>query len=386
MIHDPGKSDTLLGWRAYLSGGSDLGRLLTLLLPPDRQERTGCQIHILQKPSWVKLACERGLGAAFYVFLRQGGQWSCLPANSQRLLEEVYRRNLTRSMVRDNVLAEILGLLKPLGQLPVLLKGIAFANELYPEPAAREVGDIDLMMPCELKQEVDRRLQQAGYKLLTHGVSQPPGRVKALLQRLRTKSLKRSVPTTSDGTDGEGETVFLTRRAGYDILLEIHYHLINLRAGGGKEEVFRSRTELPLQTRPMRLPEGDVLVLAPASALLHALRHLALHHRFIGFRWHHDIALMLIRWETVLEPGFILAQCRALNSEKILRVELAILREMFGSGILAEEKRRAWEFGALPWEYPLYRHLAKGGKRTPWRELARTLVAPGLRQQLRTLT
>jgi hypothetical protein len=289
-------------------------------------------------------------------------------------------------MVREDVLAEILRILRPLGRLPVLLKGIAFANELYPEPAAREVGDIDLMMPAEFKQEVDRRLQEAGYKLLTHGAAQPPGKRKSLLQRLSGKSSGGSVPTAHNGNDGEGETVFLTQRAGYDTLLEIHYHLINLRAGGGKEDVFRSRQELPPQTRHLRLPEGEVLVLEPAAALLHALRHLALHHRFIGFRWHHDIALMLIRWEELLQPGQVLAQCRALNSEKILQVELALLREMFGPGILSEEAWQAWRFGALPWEYPLYRHLARGGKRSPWRELVRTLVAPGLRRQLRTLT
>ena len=373
-------------WRNSLSANSDLWRLLTLLLPPDRAGRSECQARILQKSSWVRLACQRGLGAAFYVFLRQGGQWSCLPASSQQLLDEAYRRNLTLSMVREDVLAEILHILKPLGRLPVLLKGIAFANELYPEPAAREVGDIDIMMPAELKEELNRRLQEAGYKLLTQGAARPPERMKLLLRRLSGQLSKGSVSTASHGNDGDGETVFLTQRAGYDILLEIHYHLINLRAGGGKEEVFRSRQEQPLQTRPLRLSVGEVLVLEPAAALLHALRHLALHHRFIGFRWHHDIALMLIRWEALLQPGDILAQCRALNSEKILQVELALLREMFGPGMVSEEAWQAWRLGALPWEYPLYRHLARGGKRTPWRELVRTLVAPGLRQQLRTLT
>jgi hypothetical protein len=369
-----------LRWSGFPGGNSDLGRLLPLLLPPGRAERDPEQLSILQRASWVKPACERRLGAAFYVFLRGDGLWSSLPTDTQQLLEEAYRSNLTRYLVRENVLAEILRLLKPLGQLPILLKGIAFASELYPEPAARDVGDLDLMVPRELKPEVDRRLQEAGFQLLTHGDSAPP-QAKSFLRRLAGRPSAAAEPR-----DAEGETVFLIQRAGCDVLIEIHYHLINLRPGGGKEEVFRSRSEVPPPTRPLQLPEGEVLVLEPAAAFLHALRHLALHHRFIGLRWHHDLALMLIHWETQLQPGQVFAQCRALNSEKILRVELALLREMFGPGILSDTASRAWQCGTLPWEYPLYRHLARGGKRSPWRELVRTLVAPGLRRQLRTLS
>jgi len=91
-------------------------------------------------------------------------------------------------------------------------------------------------------------------------------------------------------------------------------------------------------------------------------------------------------WERHLDPVRIRERCRELNSEKMLEVELALLEELFGPGVLSEGGRMAWRRGSLPWEYPLYRYIARGGKRTPWREMVRTLLAPSLREQLDTLT
>jgi hypothetical protein len=69
-----------------------------------------------------------------------------------------------------------------------------------------------------------------------------------------------------------------------------------------------------------------------------------------------------------------------------LCVELAILKELFGPRIISEGGWSQWKFSSLPWEYPLYRHVAGRGVRTPWRELVRTLLAPGLREQFQTLS
>jgi hypothetical protein len=95
---------------------------------------------------------------------------------------------------------------------------------------------------------------------------------------------------------------------------------------------------------------------------------------------------MLVHWEKFLDAGQIRKRCRELNSEKILNVELAILGDFFGLGIFSETGRARWMAGSLPWEYPLYHHVARGGKRTPLRELVRTLLAPHWREKLQTLT
>lgn len=364
--------------RESVTGARDLERLLPLLLPEERSRLTGEHRDILKSEGWAPVACRRGLGAAFHVFLHQRNLWAELSGASKECLDQAYRNNLVCALARETVLGQLLDIFKPLEQEPILLKGLAFATQLYPEMAARQTGDIDLMVPLALRTEVDSRLGKAGFRLLTDGIPSPPGKLRALM--------RRGMPGHAEADENFGEAVYLTQLAGQDILIEIHYHLINLRAGGGKEEVFCSRSEVPPGTRRLRISAGEVLVLDPASSFLHALRHLALHHRLIGYRWHHDLALMLTHWEKQIDAAQMREKCQALRSEKILRVELALLKDMFGPGILSEAGWKQWETGALPWEYPLYRHVAKGGKRTPLRELVRTLLAPSLRRQVQTLT
>jgi len=358
-----------------------------LLLPPDRTETTSFQAEILGIEKWGEVAYRRGLAPAFYVFLRQRGCWSVLSPQIQEKLEAAYRENLANCLAREIVLSHLLELFRGLGESPVLLKGLAFAVSLYPEPAARLAGDIDLMVPLTLKDGVHRQFLHSGFKL----VSQPP--VSPSKLKLLFRSAVRncdtnasSAPEAGDGDDNAGEDVFQTCTGGQDILVEIHYHLINLRPGGGKARVFHSHDDGLPPTRKIQIAGGDVRVLDHAAAFLHALRHIALHHRLIGLRWHHDLALMLTHWEGSLDPVQIRTRCRELNSEKILSVELAILGELFGAGIFPGTGEQRWQTSSLPWEYPLYRHVAKGGRRTPLRELVRTLLAPNLREQLQTLT
>jgi hypothetical protein len=359
-------------------------QLLPLLLPKSRVEIASFQEAILRKSGWVKAACQRHLGPAFRVFLQQGGFWQLLPSQDRESLEQEYRQHLALYLAREGVLTELLGLLKAAGQVPVLLKGMAFANELYPDPVARCVGDIDLMVDVRLREEVSQVFQRAGLEELAHG-ARPPGRIKSALHWITRQRHVQHTPPSSGAMADEGETIFRARVGEHDVLIEVHYHLINLRAGGGKERVFHSSSEGAPRLRSLRLPAGEVRILDHADAFIYALRHIALHHRLIGFRWHHDLALMLVQWEKHLKPGEIRARCQAQNSGKILCVELAILRELFGARIFPDGAGRPWELNSLPWEYPLYRHVARGGKRTPWRELVRTLLAPSWREQLQTL-
>jgi len=370
-----------------LSSQAALGHLLPLLLPPDRAETTSLQAEILGLDCWTELVHTRGLGSAFCVFLRQRDCWRALLPQTQEGFDAVYRENLANCIARETVLSWILELFRGVGDPPILLKGLAFAADLYPEPAARLVGDIDLMVPLESRDEVRRQFIQSGFELVSQP-SSPPTKFKSLLRRAsRTGETNASTPTKAGGgVEDEGEDVFRTWLGGQDILIEIHYHLINLRTGGGKATVFHSRDDGLPPTRMMRVADENVRVLDYTDAFLHALRHIALHHRLIGFRWHHDLALMLVRWERFLDPNIIREQCLALNSTKILNVELAILRELFGPGVFSKTGEPQWQTSSLPWEYPLYRHVAKGGRRTPLRELVRTLLAPSLREQLQTLT
>ena len=121
-------------WRERVSASAALRRLLPLLLPADRMHVDPCVGEMLQQIGWVELACRRGLAAAFSVFLRRGGFWNSLPVSSQERLDAAYRENLANWLLREQVLHELLESFRQVGKSPVLLKGLAFASELYPEP------------------------------------------------------------------------------------------------------------------------------------------------------------------------------------------------------------------------------------------------------------
>ena len=368
--------------RLARGGAAELNRLLPLLLPSASVDSR--QTGILGHSGWADLACRRGLGPAFCVFLRAEGFWDLLAPGAREILDAAHEENLLRCMARERVLSDLLRVFDEMGVEPALLKGLAFASALYPSPAGRLVGDIDLLISPAARDETISRLQKAGFRL----VSQPPkrpGKLKMLARKAGEKCGLAPAHAPGD-EDDDTEAVFLARAAGEDILIEIHSYLINLRAGGGKAEVFKSREEGLPETRRIELSAGSVRALDYEAAFLHALRHVALHHRLIGLRWHHDLALMLARWEGHLDPDRIRERCCGLNSEKILDVELAVLEDLFGPRVFPGGSREAWRRGALPWEFPLYRFVARGGKRTPLRELVRTFLAPRLREQLQTLT
>jgi len=94
---------------------------------------------------------------------KTGWFWNCLLPVVQDQLDAAYRENLAKWVLREQVLCELLSLFVPLGTRPVLLKGFAFASQLYPDPGARQVGDIDLLIDRRWKSEVHEKLGRAGF-------------------------------------------------------------------------------------------------------------------------------------------------------------------------------------------------------------------------------
>lgn len=280
-----------------------------------------------------------------------------------------------------SLLARILEALQSLSRPPILLKGIAYAYELYPDPNARLVGDIDLMFDSEEVDMALEHLSRKGFERIP-----PPLKRGGIVNELawsvgigpNYQEFIRRIKEPSQ----DRETYLKIHIGGMEFLVEIHHALINLTPKSIREKIFHAWPEFDSGTRSVSLEFGEFRVMDYESAFLHAVRHLALHHRLIGFRWHHDLALMLINWRDHLRPEYILEQAQMLGSQKIVQVELALLEELFGPAIFANGDRERWLKASLPLEYPLYRRVALGGVRTPLRELVRPLLAPTLKEQI----
>ncbi len=358
--------------------------LLPLLLPKSHGQRKDEAESILGQSDWLKAVGDVHLESAFFASLNEWGLLDKLRPEIKSKLESAYNENSVRLMIIQDLFAEVIKTISPLKNPALLLKGIGYSYELYSDPAARYVGDIDIMLgPDDTWPAIDK-LTEKGYLRL-----KPPPKRGGLINML-VWAVGLGVPyqrmlLKMKGPQEEKETVFEAKAGGLKLLIEVHHGLINLRPGSGKEKVFHAEADTSFSTRPLTLDGIEVQVLDYEDAFIHALRHLALHHRFIGLRWHQDLALMLIKWGDKLDPDSLYAKFEKTNSTKILRVELSILEELFGSSLFKDLDPEKWFKGDLPFEYPFYRRVAFGGKRTPMRELVRTLLAPSWKEMIRTL-
>lgn len=354
---------------------------MPLLLPSEADPCENLCLEFLADTDWLALADQFDLAAAFFASLRERKLLSALPSAAREKLERAYDKNAARQLMFCTLLTRMLDALQSLSRPPILLKGIAFAYELYPDPNARFVGDIDLMLDSEEVAIALDQLTSIGFKRVPPPLKRG-GAVNELAWSIGLGPAYQQIMRRIKGPSEERETYLKTHIGGMEALVEIHHGLINLTPGSLRERIFHTQPECDVRTRSLSLEIGEVRVIDYESAFLHAVRHIALHHRLIGFRWHHDLALMLANWQDHLKPERILEHARMLGSHKIVRVELAILEELFGQAIFSHEDRERWMKDPLPFEYPLYRRVALEGLRTPLRELVRPLLAPSFKEQL----
>ncbi|MBE7450849.1 MAG: nucleotidyltransferase family protein [Kofleriaceae bacterium] len=65
--------------------------------------------------------------------------------------------------LRRTALDEVVAAFADRGVAPILLKGIAYAGTIYPDPAERPMSDIDLLVPGEAVEHCEAALRRLGY-------------------------------------------------------------------------------------------------------------------------------------------------------------------------------------------------------------------------------
>jgi hypothetical protein len=185
----------------------------------------------------------------------------------------------------------------------ILLKGAALLLTVYPHPALRPMGDLDLLVREADVPRALRAAQDLGFRILRPGVSEA---------RLRTKHEIALARRLGDGTP---------------IYLEIHWRFIpreSLVAGPAREpeQIWRDSHPSEDLTIPARvLSAEDALVLGA----LHLQRHV--YSRAI---WFVDLAMLLERkridWDRVVNKAKIW------GTRSALHLALRGLREICGVG------------------------------------------------------
>jgi hypothetical protein len=115
--------------------------------------------------SVVELASRQLVTPALYQGLAEKDLLPELPADVQSYLETVHELNGERNRRIAGQLHEIIAALNRAGIEPVLLKGVAYlAGDLYRDPAARVIGDIDLLVSGEELPAAVAALAAIGYR------------------------------------------------------------------------------------------------------------------------------------------------------------------------------------------------------------------------------
>lgn len=266
----------LFGGRSDLAGGDDdalraLGRLLAGA-PPGPGLEWGAVVDLARR-----------YGVSPLLFWRLGKQKSpgvSVPEAAWRALRDDYYAAVAQAALRERELARILTALDQVKVLVLLLKGAALARTVYPDPALRQMGDLDLLIHRDDLELARQTLETLGY------VHQP-------------EPPQRFNPFNTEFT---GEVSFLHTAGGHSTLVELHWVLLP------SDWLWRTITldRQALWARAVSLQVGDVtaLSLAPEDALAHVCLHLAM-HGFSHLRGYTDIVQMIeagqVNWDVFVE-------------------------------------------------------------------------------------
>ncbi len=212
------------------------------------------QLATLTETKWRRLigkAQQHSVASLLYVAVQPFA--ADLPADVVELLRAIYRQAVLLSMQRIAELRQLLDALAVVGICPVVFKGAALAHTLYPSPACRMMGDIDLWVTHAEMPAAIATLTDLGYQM--HEQERRPH---ALTQQ----------------TDGEVQ--MLAGRPGQG-LVELHWGVFPGEWLAHTTVVDRAGVRSRLVKG--RLVDRPVYLLAPEDALLQLAVHASINHQ-----------------------------------------------------------------------------------------------------------
>jgi hypothetical protein len=198
----------------------------------------------------------RGQELAAYAFyrLRAAGLEAQLPLELHALLREAFYNAAGAAMLRRRELAQVLQALDTAGIVPILFKGAALAHTVYPDPACRPMGDLDLWLTAAEMARAQAALKNLGY--VQHVKPTRP----IELQAQRGGEIQMLGPP-----DGGG-------------LIELHWGIF---AGEWLERTATvDEAAIRARAAPFTVAGHEALMLAPEDGLIQLAVHLAINHQF----------------------------------------------------------------------------------------------------------
>jgi len=246
-------------------------------------------------------------------------------------VRERLSRHLADSTARQLILSrELAGLLRHFeaAGVPVIpLKGPVLGETLYPHPALRPSGDLDLLIRRETLSSVDRLLQSLGYRRVADAHSWD-------------FDVAYDRETVYEGPTG--------------VHVDLHWGLVS-----DPRYSWNEREGLTVWDRAVRIRVAGekALGLAPEDLLLYLALHLAVHHGLAGLLWYWDLRLVLDRWGDTLDWAVLVERASRWRVRAACYFALLGLELFFGpsapASVMARVKPRGPRAAVIAW---LLRH------------------------------
>lgn len=273
----------------------------------------GKPFHRDAEPDWpgaIELASQQLVSPAVGLVLSRDPD---VPDDVKEYFAAVIALNGERNAILENAICDMAAALNRAGIVPLLLKGAAnLLDGLYADPAARIMGDIDMLVPADAAAMASQVLATIGYPTV-EVIAPPPRRWFTMAPRAH------HLPMQANGETGAG--------------VELHYELVGLdlvHLINAKDALARA---LPRTRNGVRY-----LVLCPTDRAMHNILHAQMHHGLhrkglVDLRQMLDLAALIdacggaIGWQE-MEDRFAAAGAAA-----VLRYQGAVLRDIFGRDI-----------------------------------------------------
>jgi len=170
-----------------------------------------------------------------------------IPEETTRVLRGLYLRHRLNNQIHTRVLLEMMEIFQKENIRPIVLKGLALAHTLYPDPALRPVSDLDLLFKQNEVLPALRLLAEAGFEV----------------EFPTSNRISKSIVITAPLRDG------------IRVSIEAHHYDPKGRAPDGSyDDEFIGFDSAPA---PVSLDEGIFYAPTPLETLLYLSRHLARH-------------------------------------------------------------------------------------------------------------
>jgi hypothetical protein len=300
----------------------------------------------------LRLVGPSNVGALVYVLTEP--LRSSMPEEVRAVLEQAFFRTAAANTRCLHQLEQVGAVLASTGAPLLLLKGAALAETLYPDPALRRIGDIDLAVPTEWVGPCREALLAQGYS--PSRIEERPG---SLLAHTNQEQFR---PPESD-----------------EFSIELHWHILDV-------PYYMQRVPMGWfweHSEPLIISRQPYQVLSAEANVLYLSAHLALHHGFRGLHSLLDLALLIIRQADRLDWGMVMDAAREFELVSALAGTLDHLAEAWPSLPLDEPRQRLYEITPTRIDARLYRLLTSEA-RTPTLQFYAALVStPGLGAKVR---